>query len=85
MPLENLKEKWKSFGWQVYVIDGHSLKGFNFMKKIIKKKNNKPVVFLASTVKGKGVSFMEGNGQWHHKIPSEKEIKAIKKELNLRQ
>ena len=54
------------------------------MSKVIKKKKNtKPVVFLAQTIKGKGVSFLEGHGKWHHKIPNDKELEEIKKELNM--
>ncbi len=84
MPLENLKDRWKSFGWEVHVINGHSRKDFNHMNKIINsKKNKKPIVFLANTIKGKGVSFLEGHGKWHHKIPNDKEVEEIKKELNL--
>ena len=84
MPIENLKDKWKSFGWEVHVINGHSKKNFNYMSRVIKKKKNKrPVVFLANTIKGKGVSFLEGHGKWHHKIPNDKELEEIKKELNL--
>tara|TARA_B100000989_G_scaffold297983_1_gene285553 strand:- start:639 stop:1415 length:777 start_codon:yes stop_codon:yes gene_type:complete len=84
MPIENLKNKWISFGWEVHVINGHCKKNFNYMSKVIKKKKNtKPVVFLAQTIKGKGVSFLEGHGKWHHKIPNDKELEEIKKELNM--
>jgi len=41
-----------------------------------------PTAIIAKTVKGKGVSFLEGHGQWHHKIPSELELTAILLELN---
>ena len=86
MPIENLKDRWKSFGWRVYIINGHNKKDFSFMKKKIndKNKNKKPTIFLAKTTKGKGVTFLEGHGKWHHKIPNEQELKIIKEELKIR-
>ena len=82
MPIENLKKRWESFGWNAYVIDGHNQKDFFLMKKIIEKKNKfKPIVFLAKTTKGKGVSFLEGHGKWHHKLPNKTELKLIEQEL----
>ena len=56
------------------------------MKKKINDKNKKkkPTIFLAKTTKGKGVTFLEGHGKWHHKIPNEQELKIIKEELKIR-
>ena len=45
------------------------------------KSDGRPKFVLAKTIKGKGVSFLQGHGKWHHKIPNEKEIDLIKKEL----
>ena len=82
MPIENLEKRWRSFGWETYIINGHSVKSFQFMKKKINQKNNnKPKVFIAETTKGKGVKFLEGHGSWHHKMPNEVEFANIKKEL----
>jgi len=78
MPRDDLPAKWKSFGWETAVIDGHSedeikraLKDVKFSLKGI------PHVIIAKTVKGKGVSMLEGHGQWHHRFPSEEEYKII--------
>lgn len=80
--LESLSEKWKSFGWEVKIIDGHSFKELlDVIKKIHNRKSSKPLVIIANTVKGKGVSFMENVIRWHHSIPSEEELEIARKEL----
>jgi len=82
MPQDDLINKWKAFGWNVFTTDGHNN---NSLKKIFKKINfkinGKPNVILAKTTKGKGVSFIEGHGQWHHKIPNLEEQKILFREL----
>ena len=62
---ENLADRWNSFGWQVFQIDGHS---FNEIDKSFKTINqvDKPKLILARTTKGKGVDFMENDNNWHH-------------------
>ena len=67
MDLGNLSEKWKSFGWNVTEIDGHSL---NDLKNYFdtKKDNTKPNALIANTIKGKGFSFSENNNAWHHSV-----------------
>lgn len=64
MNWENLSKKWKGFGWNTLRGNGHNI---NEIERVLKKKHNsKPTVFLAKTVKGKGVNFMERNNDWHH-------------------
>lgn len=75
-----LDEKWISFGWEVFEVDGHS---FEELKDVFDKvKNNgfeKPQCIIAHTVKGKGVSFMENNNDFHGKAPKiEEAIEALK-------
>mgnify|MGYP005994327113 FL=1 len=83
LPLDNLYKKWIAFGWHVLKANGHSVKSMdNAFKKIDKKKNKKPSVIIANTIKGKGVYFMENNGKWHHKVPNKNELDKIKKILN---
>ncbi len=83
LPLDNLYKKWNSFGWHVVKANGHSEKSLNrAFKNIDNKKNNKPSVIIASTIKGKGISFMENQGKWHHKVPNEDELNQIIKILN---
>ena len=83
LPLDNLYKKWIAFGWYVLKANGHSAKSMdNAFKKIDKKKNKKPSVIIANTIKGKGVYFMENNGKWHHKVPNKNELDKINKILN---
>ena len=83
LPLDNLYKKWIAFGWYVLKANGHSVKSMdNAFKKIDKKKNKKPSVIIANTIKGKGVYFMENNGKWHHKVPNKDELDKINKILN---
>jgi transketolase len=78
LPIDDLKKKWDSFGWHVVEADGHSFRSLDkAFRKIDKKKNKKPSVIIASTIKGKGISFMENQGQWHHKVPNQDELKKI--------
>ena len=63
--------------------NGHSMKSMeNAFKKIDKKKDKKPSVIIANTIKGKGVYFMENNGKWHHKVPNKNEFDRINKILS---
>ena len=78
--LENLDAKFEAFGFEVFIIDGHSYKEIDeTMHKI--KQNHKPKVIIAQTTKAKGISFMENGHLWHNKIPTEKEFKVAKNEI----
>ena len=80
LDLKSLKNKWKAFNWDVAQIDGHN---YTKISLALKKKSNKPKVIIADTVKGKGVSFMEDDNNWHYKSPNEKELNlALKEVLN---
>jgi len=83
MEVEPLDAKYKSFGWEVLRIDGHDMKqlvdAFEKAKTIV----GKPVVILADTIKGKGVSFMENVAGWHGKPPNRVELDAALKEMGL--
>lgn len=78
-----MAERWKSFGWDVRETDGHSLaellKTFAYFNK---KKNDKPSVLIAHTIKGKGVSWMENSIHWHYKTPSVEQLKNALAEIN---
>ena len=80
--LSPLVEKWQAFGWDSYEIDGHDI---NQLIEVLSKKNNsgKPIAFIANTIKGKGVSFMEDDNNWHYRIPNEEELNAARKELEI--
>ena len=78
----NWKDKWASFGWEVDEADGHDV---GALEETIKnwKQAGMPRLIIAHTVKGKGVSIMEDNPNWHFKPPGRKELKVFKEELGI--
>lgn len=81
--LEPLSSKLRSFGCEVSSLNGHSYSEiFSCFKKF--KKNGKPKCFIANTIKGKGVSFMENSKHWHHQLPSNNYIDLARIELGLK-
>ena len=74
-PLEN---RFKSYGWETILIDGHNCKE---IIKALKTESEKPIAIIADTIKGKGVSFMESGLKWHHSIPSKDEYEQARCEL----
>jgi transketolase len=79
MGLESLADKWKSFNWHVVEIDGHDFNQLLPALLVAKNVKDKPVAIIAHTIKGKGVSFMENNVDFHGKAPNAEEtIKALK-------
>lgn len=81
MPMGDIAAKWNSFGWKVIECDGHNLSSICDAIDEAKKSFGLPVIILAKTVKGKGISFMEGKNTWHGKPISDDEYKAAKAEL----
>ena len=81
MALEPLAAKWKAFGWHTQEIDGHDLKAINQALSAARAETNKPSVIVANTIKGKGVSFMEDNNNWHYRTPNQEELAAALAEL----
>jgi transketolase len=76
MNLENLKDKWHAFGWDVLEMDGNNID--NILVTMAKAKsmlgNQKPICILMKTVMGKGVDFMEGTHEWHGIAPSDEQL-----------
>lgn len=83
MALEPLAEKWRSFGWSSYEINGHDMNELTGYLTNVPDNSGKPIAIVAHTTKGKGVSFMEDDNNWHYRIPTEKEVLFSKKELGL--
>ncbi len=79
MRLEPLKAKWEAFGFHVMEINGNSMAEIVSAFDSLYKIKGKPKLLLANTVKGKGVSFMENQTEWHHNIPTaEQYIQAVR-------
>ncbi len=81
MGIGDLEAKWKAFGWNVIVCDGHNMEkilaSFNRAKQM-EAEQEKPVMILMKTIMGKGVDFMEGTCEWHGKAPKpEQQDKAL--------
>ena len=78
--VEPIEAKWESFGWDVHRIDGHNM---TEIIRILRKPAHpeKPRVIIADTIKGKGVSFMEGQTAWHGVAPSKEDYEKALKEL----
>ncbi len=81
MQLSPLREKWAAFGWQAYEIEGHNFEEILTTFAKIPESPGKPTAIIAHTIKGKGVSFMEDDNNWHYRIPNEEELFRAKKEL----
>ncbi|MDR2589231.1 MAG: transketolase [Spirochaetales bacterium] len=81
MPMGDVKAKWESFGWLAITADGHDVASLSDAVDEAKASQGRPVIIIAKTVKGKGVSFMEGKNAWHGKPISEDDYKAAKAEL----
>ncbi len=78
---DSVYKKMKSFDFNCYDVDGHNIKNIIKILKKSKLKRQKTNVVICNTIKGKGVSFMEGNTKWHHAIPSAKEFEIALREL----
>jgi transketolase len=73
--LDPLEDKWRAFGWDVVVVDGHNLSLLvPALEGARERAATGPVAVVARTVKGKGVSFMEGRYEWHGKAPNDEEF-----------
>ena len=83
MALNPLKEKWESFGWSAYDVDGHDISSIIKILTAVPDGSGKPIAIIAHTIKGKGISFMEDDNNWHYRIPNAEEVKLAKEELGV--
>ena len=80
--LKPLADKFRSFGWETVEVDGHDLEQvITTLSRARSAKGGKPTAVIANTVKGKGVSFMENNVEWHGVAPKPEQVAAAVKEL----
>ena len=81
--LAPLADKWKAFGWDAHEIDGHDVGALAEAMQRVPNGSGKPVALIAHTIKGKGVSFMEDDNNWHYRAPTAEEVVKARKELGL--
>lgn len=84
MTQDSQDERWASFGWHVIHAEGNNIEALDKAFEEAKSVKGKPTVIIADTTKGNGVSFMENNAGWHHKIPSAEEYNKACEELEQR-
>jgi transketolase domain protein len=85
MPLENLREKWESFGWHVQEIDGNNVRAVIDAVNFAKAVENKPCCIITHTIPGKGVDFMEYDYAWHGIAPNSEQAEKALAELPVNQ
>jgi transketolase len=76
-----LRDRWAAFGWRVLDVDGHDIAAVIDVLKTARQHRGSPVAVIARTVKGRGVSFMEGNYSWHSRVPTDDELNMALDEL----
>ena len=84
MPIDNIKERWSAFGWDVIEMNGDSMEDIVKTFDAIDYENKKPHLLVSNTTKGRGVSFMEGIAKWHHGVLNEEQCKEAVKEIEER-
>ncbi len=83
MCVGNIASKFAAFGWKTFEVDGHDVSALYATLSAAREHAGSPAVVVAKTVKGKGVSFMENNANWHGKAPSAEEREAALAELSV--
>ncbi len=81
MRIEPVRKKWESAGWYAIEVDGHNIPQLVAAFEEVKKIRSRPQILIAHTVKGKGVSFMERNNEFHGKAPTKEQMELAIKEL----
>jgi len=76
-----LVDKWRAFGWNVLEVDGHSFEELNSCLSFAKRAKDKPIMIVANTVKGKGITYLENLETCHHNKLSEKQNNIAREEL----
>jgi len=82
MALDDLEERWSAYGWAVKQVNGNSIPKLLACFESLPFTSGKPNLVIANTTKGKGISFIENNAAWHHKVPNEQQYKDAISELD---
>ena len=81
LPIGPVAEKWQAFGWNVVKVNGHNMAEISEAFKTARNTVGKPTLIIAATIKGKGVSFMENNNEFHGAAPNKDQFAVAMKEL----
>jgi len=81
LEIDPLVDKWRAFGWETAELDGHDFEALE--KNLCRVDFDRPRILIAHTVKGKGISFMEDDNNWHYRIPTADEVAAAKSQLGV--
>jgi transketolase len=81
LEMSPMAQKWRSFNWHVVEVDGHDIQALVDALEAAQKHRGEPMIIIAHTVKGKGVSYMEGKSAWHGRPPNSDELAQALKDL----
>ena len=81
--MEPFFDKWKSFGWDVCEVDGHCISSLYDILSQSREGEEQPLLVIAHTIKGKGISFMENEAIWHYRLPNKEEMEVACKQLGM--
>ena len=84
MPLEDIRERWTAFGWEVKEMNGDDIADIVSTLESIDFQNGRPHLLISKTTKGLGVSFTENVAKWHHGVPNEDQYEQAVREINKR-
>ena len=84
MALDKLSEKYSAFGWDVQETDGNDISALRAYFHS-ERPEGRPHMLIAHTVKGKGLPFAENKAEWHHKVPTEEQLKAVYEALGVKE
>ena len=79
---DDLGQRFSSFGWHVVTADGNDIPSLDWAFGEARQQKGQPTVVIANTIKGCGVSFMENQAGWHHRVPTDEEHQAAVRELD---
>jgi len=81
MEIAPIADKWRAFNWEVVEVDGHDMRQLITALEKVKQVKGRPHIVIAHTIKGKGVSYMEGQSAWHGKAPNAEQLAQALAEL----
>jgi transketolase len=81
MAIEPLADKWRAFGWSAVEVNGHDIAEIRSQLVSAPLQTGRPTAIIGHTIKGRGVSFMEDDNNWHYRIPNDAELRAALAEL----